>query len=244
MPQSPVEPRRSASLLVVRGEPIEVLLLERHAGATFPSQHVFPGGVVETHDYDAAWDEWAVSGADLSADERAVRIAGIRETWEEAGLLVCAAAPPVHLDRGTAFIDVVRGTGHPLRLDDLRDFAHWVTPEGQPRRFDTRFFVVPAPDRQDAAPDGTEIVGCQWIGALAATRTHRGLMPPTHLNLLRLAESPTVEHALAAATARSRFTVLPVRERLAGGIGVRIPAEAGYGVTEFVPGRPTQRRQD
>ncbi|MCU1440727.1 MAG: hydrolase [Rhodoglobus sp.] len=234
MSDPPIAPRKSASLLVVRGDPPEVLLLERHAAATFPSMQVFPGGVVEAQDYDAVWKDWANSRTPLDRDERAVRIAGIRETWEEAGILVACGGPPPGTDRSRPFIDVVRAGGHPLALDDLYDFAHWITPEARPKRFDTRFFLVRAPEGQDASADGSELVACEWIGATQAVDEHVALMPPTHLNLLRLAESPTVEHAIAAAAARPRFTVLPVRERFAGGVGVRIPAEAGYGVTEHL----------
>jgi 8-oxo-dGTP pyrophosphatase MutT (NUDIX family) len=229
-----VEPRKSASLLVVRGDPPEVLLLERHAAATFGSMQVFPGGVVEAQDYDAVWNEWAVSRGPFDRDERALRIAGIRETWEEAGILVATPGRPPGTDRSRPFIDVVRAGGHPLALDDLHDFAHWITPEGRPKRFDTRFFLVRAPEGQDASADGSELVACEWIGALQAVEKHVALMPPTYLNLLRLAESDTIEHAIAAAAARPPYTVLPVRDRFAGGVGVRIPAEAGYGVTEHL----------
>jgi 8-oxo-dGTP pyrophosphatase MutT (NUDIX family) len=229
-----VTPRKSASLLVVRGEPPEVLLVERHPAATFPSMQVFPGGVVEAQDFDAAWTQWATSRTPLDADERAVRIAGIRETWEEAGILVACSGPAPGADRTRAFIDVVRAGGHALDLDELHDFAHWITPETQPRRFDTRFFLVRAPESQEASADGTELVACEWIGPREATEKHVALMPPTHLNLLRLAESRTIDHAIAAAAARPPFAVLPVSARFAEGVGVRIPAEAGYGVTEHV----------
>ena len=228
-----IVPRPSATVLVVRDEPLEVLMLRRSAGGSFPGAVVFPGGAVEPADRDPAWAD-LVSGADgLSQEQTAVRIAAIRETWEEAGLLLCQPGPAPRARDGLSFIDLVRTTGSRLALDELHYFARWVTPAGRARRFDTRFYVVGMPAGQIAVPDGEEMVNLEWVTPqLALHRADAGQQPlltPTRLNLRRLAESADTASAFAAADARERFIVRPRTTRGADGIDrVVIPAKAGY----------------
>lgn len=231
----PVVPRAAATVLLVREPPLEVLMLRRNSRGTFPDAVVFPGGVVDDSDLDEAWDDLVTGAADLTREQRSVRIAGIRETWEEVGLLICLAGPaPESLDRDRPFIDLVRASGAPLALDELHYLARWVTPEGRPRRFDTRFYVAGVPADQHAVADGGEAVSIEWIAPREALeRADSGLqplMPPTRLNLARLEEQADLNTVIEATRSRVRFVVHPRPTIGADGVWrVRIPAEAGYG---------------
>ncbi|HEY0271193.1 MAG TPA: NUDIX hydrolase [Sphingomonas sp.] len=243
MSDTPVPPRLAATLLLVRDDPFEVLMVRRAARRDdlFSSALVFPGGVVDPEDRDAAWLDRIEGAEDLSDEERALRIAGCRECFEEVGILLAREArglcPPLDAAPGgrdfRALVAAARGR---LRLQDLAHFAHWITPEMAPRRFDTHFFLCRAPEGVEAVCDGRETVALEWVapGALLARpAAEAGSIPfPTRLNLMRLAESGDVERALAAARARPRFTVRPRPVRRDGKLVITIPVEAGYGVTE------------
>jgi 8-oxo-dGTP pyrophosphatase MutT (NUDIX family) len=100
------------------------------------------------------------------------RVAAVREAEEEAG----------------------------LRLDPeaLRFVARWVTPPGSPRRFDTSFYVAPAPPGQEAVADGVEMVASGWFRPADALTAPIELIEPTANTLALLAGFPTVDHVLAA----------------------------------------------
>jgi 8-oxo-dGTP pyrophosphatase MutT (NUDIX family) len=233
---TPASLRMAASILVLRDDPLEVLMLRRHAGATFPSAMVFPGGVVETEDGSDEWLDLVTGHEGFSPVERALRIGAIRETWEEASILVAHdGSGTLPLASGGSFLEAVRASGCRLTLDKLEYFGHWITPEALPKRFDTWFFLASMPHDQVAHFDGDEMVSVEWLTPLLALeRAEAGdrMLFPTRLNLKRLAESEGVTAAFAAASGYPPFTVLPVLERREDGSVLRIPAEAGYGVTE------------
>jgi 8-oxo-dGTP pyrophosphatase MutT (NUDIX family) len=241
--KTPVTPVPAATLLLVRDGPegIEVLLTTRHDNAGFAAgASVFPGGKLDASDRGRA-----------NGDDDSLRIAAIRETFEECGILLArpaadaallsAAALTALLARQAsvtdfgAFIDRAELM---LATDLLVPFAHWITPADQPKRFDTHFFLAPAPDDQVALHDGHEATIVHWLtpeGAIAAAR--RGeikLVLPTRLNLLKLGRSKTVAEALAAARRSEIVTVEPDLVETAEGLAFRIPAAAGYGVTEVL----------
>lgn len=236
-------PRSSATLLLVRDDPFEVLMVRRSARGAFASALVFPGGALDAEDESPDWEPLVEDFAAFPAAERAVRIAAIRETWEETSMLVVpgsVGAPAAGIPTGLSFRDFVEQRGVRLRLDAVTPFGHWVTPEGEPRRFDTRFFLAAAPAGQVAVADGGETVGIEWVrpeqAALAARRREQPIIFPTLMNLERLAESGRVEDAITAARARPDYTVRPTAESQPDGSTVlTIPAEAGYSVTRFVP---------
>jgi hypothetical protein len=184
-------------------------------------------------------------------------VAAARETFEEAGLmlarrrgsagLVCAqealelvARYRSSLASGAAtFMSMVRQEGLTLATELMIPYAHWITPEGLPKRFDTHFFLVAAPVGQLGAHDGSESVEGLWIRpeqALAdAAARRRTLVFATQLNLKRLTRHATVAEAVAATRATPVVTVMPrVINRTASNRTLQIPAEAGYGVTEVV----------
>lgn len=194
---------------------LEVLLLRRHGGHVFGANaHVFPGGAVDTADADARLSDRCTTVAP-SADEQplAYRMAGIRECFEEAGVLVgCDIQSDASLARISAERDALNaGTDDwqqvaerlDLRFqpDRLVYFAYWLTPRGAPRRYATRFFVAAAPDGQTAMADGRETTRLDWLAPhQALARQSAGdisLMPPTQVTLQQLCDYKDTDAALA-----------------------------------------------
>lgn len=163
----PSVPRLAATMLLVRDDPFEVLMARRNDRGQFASALVFPGGVVEEEDRSAAWLDHVDGAADLDAGERALRIAGIREAFEETAILLAEDAeglcPPLGDVTGRAFLDLVRDNEVRLKLDAIVPFAHWITPEMAPKRFDTHFYVARAPRDGEAVSDGLETVSVEWV---------------------------------------------------------------------------------
>ncbi|MDR3389648.1 MAG: NUDIX domain-containing protein [Rudaea sp.] len=245
--RAPGVPRPAATILVLRDDPFEVLMVRRHNNGQFASALVFPGGLVSPSDHDETWAPLLDGAQGLESEERALAIAAFRETFEEAALLLARDADgrPVgcHSAERSDFRQVVEASGGKLPIGALAHFGHWITPEGAPKRFDTHFFLAEAPAGQEAICDGGETVALEWAeprDVLArAADGDLSILFPTRMNLKRLAESTSVAEAIAAAKARPRFTVLPRTEKREGGIAVVIRAEAGYGETEnFHPHQP------
>ncbi len=221
-----VPPRLAATVLLVRDRPqgLQVFMVVRHHKIEFASGAlVFPGGKVDTEDRELA-------GGD---DDRAARIAAIRETYEECGVLLADGAAP----STASFYERVREEKLKLALDALVPFAHWITPTILPKRFDTRFFIVTAPAEQTALHDGGEAVDSVWIEPARAlvegAQGRRTLLLPTKLNLEMLGRSATVAEALAAARLRKPVVIEPRATRTATGYRLSIPPDAGYGVQDY-----------
>ncbi len=251
-----VTPRPASTVLLLRdgAAGIEVLMVTRNVASDFASGAlVFPGGRVDAADAAAATHGRCRAVAGLDAAAMAFRVAGIRETYEEAHLLI--ARPPggdhllsaqaldeiesrlrASLDRAPLFNDIVESGAVELATDLLVPFAHWITPVGPPKRFDTHFFAVRAPIDQVAAHDGREAVDTIWIApatAIAEADAKRvTLVFATRMNLLKLGRSRDVAAALDAARAGRIVTVCPELVKTAEGPVLRIPLAAGYGVAE------------
>lgn len=241
-PRQPAVPRLAATVLLLRDDPFEVLMVKRSAQGFFPSALVFPGGVVDDDDWADHWRIRADGYDDLDGQERAVRIAGLRECWEEAALLAAHGDFSVdgHAPGNTPLPRLMDQLGARFDLGEIAHFAHWVTPEQAPRRWDTHFLVARGPTGQNARCDGSETVGVEWIAPAKAIALGdagaREVLFSTRANLLRLAQSGSVDEAIAAARVRPRFPVHPQAERRPDGIRVFIPREAGYPVSEhFIP---------
>jgi 8-oxo-dGTP pyrophosphatase MutT (NUDIX family) len=218
---------------------IEVLLLRRHARSAFlPGAYVFPGGVVEETDFapemaalcrGLGFDQAHRIINDVSPLEKSLGffVAAIRETFEESGILLA------HGNAGRRLLDVRQMTrlagyrakvhANPpmfasrlgdealeLATDTLYYFAHWITPEVLPIRFDARFFVAAAPSGQEASPDGKETVEARWISPLDALEEHQKgclkLAPPTFHSLSELAAFSTAGEAIASTHGRMIVT--------------------------------------
>lgn len=255
-----VTPRPASTVLLLRdsaagvaGNEIEVFMMVRHCQIDFSSGAlVFPGGSVDAGDKEIiARPELYSGGEGLEEAELSFRIAAIRETFEESGILVARPrgskalidgrrAAEIEADHRTAlcegktsFRNVVAESGVSLALDELVPYAHWITPEGMSKRFDTWFFLAAAPPAQLGAHDGRESTNSIWVSpreALAGGESGRFKLPfPTTRNLIRLGKQPHVRAALEDVRGKPIVTVTPVMTRLTnGGRQLRIPAEAGY----------------
>ncbi|HVE97703.1 MAG TPA: NUDIX hydrolase [Mycobacteriales bacterium] len=258
---SVAEPRHAATVVLLRdsavGHGIEAYLLRRVASMAFAGgMHVFPGGSVDPRDaaVETAWTgpspaEWA---APLAADEplsRALVCAAVRETFEESGVLLAGpdASGTVDvnadierwrreqtalLDRSVSMAEVLERNGLVLRADLLRPWAHWVTPETEPKRFDTRFFVAALPPGQAPVHFAGESDASGWMRPAEAVERQLvgeiAMLPPTVFTLAELAEYGSVAEVLAAAAARDIRRVLPRIVVSGDDVRILLPGEPGY----------------
>jgi 8-oxo-dGTP pyrophosphatase MutT (NUDIX family) len=249
---SPSEIKPAATILLLRDAPaFEVLMVKRHHQIDFASGAlVFPGGKSHAGDHDLAWADHAVGWSAFDAEQRGLRIAAIREVFEEAGLLLgqrldgsaiggeaCPLDVRKAVDAGTvAFLDVVRDLGVRIDLNALTVFARWITPPLTPKRFDTWFYVADAPDDQLAACDGRETVDAEWIEPREVLRLaeagERKVIFPTRMNVQLLAEASSAQDCIDRAAARTLVTVEPQVQDREGGKVLVLPSDAGYGVVE------------
>ncbi|MEU3168982.1 NUDIX hydrolase [Streptosporangium sp. NPDC006930] len=225
---APVPARDAATVVVLREDAggLEVYLLRRRASMAFAAgAYVFPGGSVDPRDTDQviAWagPSPAAWGEIFRADERTARglvCAAVRETFEESGVLLAGpSAESVVSDttgddweadrlaligKTLSFADFLDRRGLVLRSDLLRPWTHWITPEVEARRFDTRFFVAALPPGQLTRDVGGEADQVAWVrpaDALGQGETGQiFLMPPTHRTLTELSAYERVPEVLAA----------------------------------------------
>jgi len=238
------EARPAATVVVLRDGPqgLEVFMVRRHHQIDFAAGAlVFPGGKVTPEDVELAQ---TLAPEDSLAR---FRVAAIRELFEEAGLLLVTGSDGMEHGLDNKALDRLRTDlgqvdAHLARLiaplglrpnlDALLPFAHWVTPEMVPKRFDTHFFLARMMGDTVLRHDGGETVESLWINprdAIAAT--HAGLHTiiwPTLMNLQKLARHDTARAAWAATQAAPVVTVLPRMVDTPGGKRMRIPQEAGY----------------
>jgi 8-oxo-dGTP pyrophosphatase MutT (NUDIX family) len=223
---------------------VEVLMLRRTAAMKFaPGAYVFPGGSVDPADYDAevGWQgpSPAEFGTRLGASAevaRALVCAAVRETFEESGVLLAGApgedpASPLAAPSGPSWeadrMALAAGTvslaeflsrrGLVIRADLLVPWAHWITPEGESRRFDTRFFAAALPDGQEAVGHEAEADHAAWLrpaDALASAKAGEiSLLPPTATTLSEFASAVAAGDGLADILA-TRRAIQPVQPRL------------------------------
>lgn len=253
--KEPAEARLSSTVILLRGnDETEVLMVARSYEIDFASgAFVFPGGKVSEDDRREGWKAHCVG--QYEGDELAVRIGGIREVFEESGVLLARRAGDksgahvpqsmcselaVHrhaVDRGEkSFLELVQENDLELCLDDLVPYAHWITPEMMPKRFDTRFFVARAPKEQEAVHDGRETTEAVWVRpgdilqrAKDGTAT---VIFPTRLNLEMLEDLGSTDNIMNTSATRPVVTVLPVVQKRDDEAFLVIPEEAGYRVSE------------
>jgi 8-oxo-dGTP pyrophosphatase MutT (NUDIX family) len=259
--------RDAATVMLLRhgAAGLEVLMLRRSPRSVFVGgHHVFPGGAVDASDRAGAGDGLATTRDDVEASRRlgidagalAFWVAAVRECFEEAGLLL-AYGPDgdvVRLDEpavaarfdehrraliaGRPLRDICEDESLRLALDRVHYFGHWITPEGAPRRFDTRFFVAAAPPRQHAAHDEQETVSSRWIRPAEALAGERSgelqIILPTICALSALSGFGTVETVLGAAAAER-----PGMVEDGGGVRLAVPGEGGAAMSE-VSSAPTE----
>ena len=227
----PLRPASTVMLLRDSEHDIEVFMMQRTTTAAFASgMYVFPGGRVDDVDGASELDDLCEGLTDAEASDLlrvpsgglAYWVAAIRESFEEAGVLLArdehgdfvrlndpdsqqrfaAARHAVH-DGALSLAEFCRREGLRLAVDTISYVSHWVTPVGEKRRFDTRFFVAVAPPAQDLMHDDKETIASLWVTPTDALgRAERGelaMIPPTVANLQFLAPHHSTSAAVAAA---------------------------------------------
>jgi 8-oxo-dGTP pyrophosphatase MutT (NUDIX family) len=250
----------AATVTLVKDTPagIEILMLQRNLQSGFvPGMFLFPGGALDAGDQAdtvisrcAGVDDATASALlGLASDGLAHWAAAIRESFEEAGVLLAYdesgdlvnPGAPQHIERYEAyrrklnageqdFGEMLERETLRLATDRLTYFSHWITPVSAPRRYDTRFFVAVAPDDQEALPDNVEAIHHVWVNPAAAVeRYHSGeykMRTPTIRTLELFAPFTTTADLIAHLRAQRAIpSILP----RVGPKGQRLlPGDPGY----------------
>jgi 8-oxo-dGTP pyrophosphatase MutT (NUDIX family) len=245
---------------------VEVFMLRRTFNAAFASgMFVFPGGKVDDVDgvdeiaelCDGLTDSHASALLGIASGGLAYWVACIRECFEEAGVLLArhestgdvvrfdddATAKRFEEERenihdgSVALLDLCKREGLRLTTDDIHYVSHWITPMGEKRRFDTRFFIARAPQAQEPLHDDGETIESFWISPQEAIeRAHEKdlmLMPPTKANIEFLLPYKTADEVLeAAAQVGMPQTILPKLKIDSDGrvVGIAMPGDPEYAV--------------
>jgi len=237
--RAPVPARDAATVVLLRDGPggVEVYLLRRRSTMAFAAgMYVFPGGGVDERDHDPeiAWtgpdpSTWSVR---LRCDEgraRALVCAAVRETFEESGVLLAGPDPSTVvadttgndwesdrlalLDRSLSLTSLLARRGLVLRADLLGAWAHWITPQFESRRYDTRFFVAALPAGHRTRDVSTEAASVVWLAPAAAVAAveagEMAMLPPTYETCRELAGLGRSSEALAAAAEREIRAIEP-----------------------------------
>ena len=268
-------PRDSATVILLRDQgegPYEVFLMRRDRNQTFMGgAYVFPGGRLDKADVNpelatcigdfcAATAKRLLQETDLAeAAALGLFVAAIRETFEEAGVLLARdalgnvvdlsipetaarfLAYRLELHEGRLTLaELVRREGLSFAPDLLVPYSHWITPESESRRFDTRFFLARLPEGQVPAHDGMELTESAWMTPAFALAEHEAgriiLMPPTLKTIEELLSFSNTAQLFAAARSQQIWTILPEAFRTADGFGIRFPHDSEY--TLAVDNRP------
>lgn len=247
-PGAPVPCRPAATVVLVRdsAEGPQVLMLRRHGRAGFAADAwVFPGGVVDAADGSdgvaAVMDgpapaAWARRMSLASPAEALGYVAAaVREAFEETGILLAHGA--ARLDGGRAddlrrsllagevdLAAVAGSAGIRLAGDELLYVAHWITPEPEPRRYDTRFFLAAVTADEVCVPHAAEMTDSAWMPPAEAVARYRAgsmkLLPPTVKTLERLAGFADVASLRASLADEPVPARLPVMERRPDGVAI------------------------
>lgn len=244
-----VTPQDASTVILLRDNPdkpalgFEVLMVRRSSKSSFvPSAYVFPGGRVEKNDSLPRMERYcrpedtnrAISHLENTPSANAalgILVAAIRETFEEAGLLLAYqdGGKPLSfsdekmesrlrqyrdaLNKGTVkFSQILEEGKFTLALDCLHYFSHWITPELSPMRYDARFFVATVPAGQKALPDGEEVTGHVWITPAQALEKYRSrkfyMVAPTVVTLEELSAFKTIQEVIDSTKTKNVKSVL------------------------------------
>ncbi len=226
--------RPASTVVLVRDSPVGLItyVLVRNAALEFaPGATVFPGGAVDPVDYDQPWVAPSVGYDHAAADAHletegglAYWVAAARECFEEVGVLLGRPGVP---DRSLTFADHL-DLGHVPDLSDMWYLGHWITPEGAPRRYDTRFFISIVGDDCEPDPDRGELISGRWIrpeDALAEFDAGKiDLIDPTMRTLMVLHRAADVASLRSFFAGYERAAGPMVREGMAG-FRLRLPID-------------------
>jgi len=239
MTENADQPIRPAATVIVARDAnpqFEIFMLRRTSQAAFAGgMYVFPGGRVDEADHAQVYDGHCQGPSEdqrhqqqaLGEDGRGYWIAGIRETFEEASIMLAYHADG-HIqefddqswDRFQAYrkylhsgditlAEICEKEDLTLALDLIHFYNRWITPLGRPRRFDTRFFITEAPPEQTGLHDGTETVDSVWISPTEALKRHAaddfGLMQVTRMQLENFSQYVTAAEFVKMARENREF---------------------------------------
>ncbi len=235
--ENPAAARNAATVILLRDgdDGLETYLLRRQQTMKFaPGMYVFPGGGVDADDERIEWvgepaARWAERFGCSEAVARGLVCAAVRETFEESGILL--AGPDAHSvvadtstddwavdrvaleNRAFSFASFLERRELVLRADLLGAWSHWITPAFEPRRYDTRFFVAVVPTGQRVGTIPGEADEGVWMG-LSAIRAgvddkSIAMFPPTIRTIEEIATCSEASLALATASRRSIFPIVP-----------------------------------
>ncbi len=230
---TPAEPRNAATVVLLRdgASGPEVYLLRRQTTMAFAGgMCVFPGGGVDPRDFseDVAWagpsvSDWATTLGCEPELARALVCAAVRETFEEAGVLLAGPSADTVVEdttgddweadrvalesRELSMTDFLVRRGLVLRTDLLGAWSGWLTPVFEPKRYRTWFFVAALPGSQATRDVSSESSSVTWLPALSAVQAVEDgemlMLPPTYLTCLDVGQHATAAAALDEATRRS-----------------------------------------
>jgi 8-oxo-dGTP pyrophosphatase MutT (NUDIX family) len=251
--RTPVEPRDAATVVLMRAGadgPDLYLLLRQTSMAFAGGMCVFPGGGVDPRDFDQSvgWagpaaSDWAEQLGTDQAMARALVCAAVRETFEESGVLLAGpSGDDVVADttgtgweadrraleaKDLAFTEFLARRGLVVRSDLLGVWSGWCTPEFEPKRFRTWFFVAMLPGGQRTRDVSSESSAVTWLSASAACAAvdaaELGMLPPTYLTCLEIAQHPTPNDVLVAARDRVVEMFTPRVEVVGGAATLSAP---------------------
>jgi 8-oxo-dGTP pyrophosphatase MutT (NUDIX family) len=254
----PTQPRPAAAIILLRSQPgssMETFMVRRHIMSDFvPDVYVFPGGSVKQADRDAETTPNLCLAPAIPQHAETdlgtgLRVAAIREVFEEAGVLLA--------ERGGRLLDVsaeetekfasysAKLQNNEMTLAEIAQqerlqlatqrltlFAHWITPEPMPKRFDTFFFIAEAPLEQQASHDQLETSAGTWIAPGEALARHeKGEFPLVFATIHQLRDLATFPNAAAAEghlRHRAVPTIIPRATMRGGEIEIFLPGEPGY----------------
>lgn len=274
--ESAPRPRESATVILVRNpfaRPWEVFLARRHRNQSFMAEaYVFPGGQVATADADRQWNDYVATSASFNPQKslqdndltrevaQSFFVCAIRETFEEAGVLIAQTTGGKSVRFGsdpnsvrfdgyrrelnagkTTLLDIARKENLLLTLDALIPYAHWITPEISPKRFRTLFFLAKLPESQVATTDCEELTEGLWAAPGEILQKYRAnkvmLMPPTLKTLEELTAFSSLDALFTAARSRVIYPILP---EPSGNI-LKLPHDPEYNIEKYKqPARPDE----
>ncbi len=247
-------PRPAATLIIaaktaasVSREDFSVLLVKRTKHSGFMAgAHVFPGGVVDPTDSPAIW------ATELSLDKELAdldfRVCAIRETFEETGVLLVNDGDKVGAasindkdswrskvrEDPSVFLEMCRTLELNPAVEDIHPWAHWITPEQEPKRYDARFYLVVIDGQVQAEHDRSETVSSTWLSPTQSLESFGQqslfLPPPTWIVLRDLQELALSQRLLS--TERDLSPVQPHMIHQDGQIHLLFPGDSGHPQTQ------------
>ncbi len=233
MTEQPIRPAATVIIARAAAPQYEILMLRRTNAAVFAGgMYVFPGGKIDAADADPELANYlSPLGAPQLRQQKALGeswqacwVAGIRETFEESGILLAYTEDGALADTRDMDLDQARADLHDgaltlkalcareqltLAVDQIHYFNRWVTPAGRPRRFDTRFFITAAPPKQSHRHDGAETTESIWISPAAALDSNSngdfGMMTVTIKQLETLNQHQSLTSLLTMASSQTDF---------------------------------------